>query len=298
VPGAIAVGLALPVFPTVMQGSSSGLVFHISTAGRWVNGALFSWLFGSTQWTRLLDTPAVYVVELGVVGLLGMLEVLHLRRRRSLTPVEQQTVAIAVSVLLLLTFVRPPVGIGNNLYARTLMLAWFALAPFAAGAAVRLARSRLVAGAALVCVVGTCYAEVGYLLQGSLFWPTPKADVEALRWINAHTPRDAVVAIHPDDYQTNYGYWLRRPLVLGSERLAVLFGADPEHYARTVASLSAAYADADPDRAVRDFTALEADVILVRGAGGDPPWMTSACFDIGRPNPAWSVAVKRASCGR
>jgi hypothetical protein len=297
-PGVVGVLLALPTYPTVLRGSSSGLLFHISSAGTWVNGALFSSLFGAYQWTGLLDTPALYAVELGVVGLLGVLQIVHLRRQRGLTPVEQQAAAVAASVLLLLTFVRPPIGVGNNLYARALLLTWFVLAPFAAGAALRFAKRRSVAVAALVCALGTAYAEVGYLLQGSLFWSTPTADVEALRWVNDHTPAHAVVAIHPDDYENNHAYWLRRPLVLGDERLAVLFGARPAHYARTAASLEAAYAEADPERARQDFAALEADVILVRSAGPDPAWMSPACFDVSRPNPTWSVAVRRTSCDR
>jgi hypothetical protein len=296
-PGAAGVLLALPTFPIVLRGSSSGLQFHVSTAGTWANGAVFSSAFGNRQWTGLLDTPALYVVELGAVGLLGVVQILFLRRTRTLTAAEQQAAAVAVSVLLLLTFVRPPVGIGNNLYARTLLVAWFALAPFAAGAALRLATNRLVVIAVLICAAGTAYAQVGYLLQGSLFWSTPTADVEALRWINAHSANRAVVAIRPADYQNNHAYWLRRPLVLGDERLAVLFGADPAHFARTAASLEAAYAEVDPPRARQAFEALEADVVLVRTDTHDPPWLDAACFDVARPNATWSVAMRRPACG-
>jgi hypothetical protein len=193
--------------------------------------------------------------------------------------------------------VRPPIEIGNNLYARALLLVWFVLAPFAAAAASRLGRRRWVAGAVLICALGTCYAEVGYLLQGSLFWPTSKASVEALRWINDHTPARSVVAIRPAEYENNYGYWLRRPLVLGGKRLAVLFGADPQHFDRTAASLEAAYAQADADLARRSFDALEADVILVRSDSLDPGWADSPCFDIAHPNAAWSVVLRNvAAC--
>jgi hypothetical protein len=298
-PGTIGFLAALPIYPVLTRGSSSGLMFYISTAGTWTNGAIFSWLFGASQWTNLLDTPALYLAELGIIGLLGLIQILYLVRARHLTPVQQQAAALVISVLLLLAFVRPPVDIGNNLYARALLLVWFVLAPFAAVAASRIGRRRWLGGAVLICALGTCYAEVGYLLQGSLFWPTSKTSVEALRWINDHTPARSVVAIRPAEYENNYGYWLRRPLVLGGKRLAVLFGADPQHFDRTAASLEAAYAHADADLARRGFDALEADVILVRSDRLNPGWADSPCFDIAHPNSAWSVVLRnRGACAR
>jgi hypothetical protein len=290
------------VYPTLVQGSSSGLIFYISAAGSWSNGAIFSWLFGPSQWTNLLDTPALYLVELGVIGLLGGLQIgyllFRLRGARGVTVVQREAIALVIAVLLLLTFVRPPVEIGNNLYARALLLVWFVLAPFAAAAVGRIGRPRWVTAAVVACVLGTCYAEVGYLLQGALFWSTPKASVEALRWINDNTPRSSVVAIRPEDFENNFGYWLRRPLVLGGKRLAVLFGADPQHYDRTAASLQAAYAETDPELARRHFDALGADVILVRSTGTEPAWAGTSCYDVAHPNASWTVVSRKVSCGR
>jgi hypothetical protein len=298
-PGAIATVLALPVYPTIAQGSSSGLVFHISTAGSWSNGAFVSWLFGEHQWTRLLDTPVLYLMELGAIGLLGTVQILHLVRLRTLTPVQQQTVALIGSVLVLLTFVRPPVDIGNNLYARALLLVWFALAPFAGAALLRIRRARWPAIAVLVSALGTCYVEVGYLLQGAIFWSTSSDAVRALRWINEHAPERALVAIHPADHENNFGYWLRRPFVLGNRRLALLFGANAEHYDRTAAALAAAYAETSPESARAAFDALNADVILVHRRRGDPAWAQAPCFQRAHPNEAWTVVTRdTASCER
>ena len=293
-PGAIGVLLALPIVPVVTRGSSSGLILSTSVAGTWSNGAIFSWLFGAHQWTNLLDTPAVFLVDFGVIGVLGVIQIVRLRRARTMTPVQQQAAAVAVAIMLLVTFVRPPVGIGNNLYARALLLSWFVLAPFAAMPASG-ARRSWVGGAALVCALGTCYAEVGYLLEGGLFWATPKATVEAFRWVNDATPRSALVAIRPGDYESNDGYWLERPVVLGGRRLALLFGANPDRYDRTSLALEAAFAETDAEAARRDFDALDADVILVRRS--DPPWAVGPCFDVAHRNADWTVVLRdRRAC--
>ena len=70
-PGLVAMVLAVPIVPTLVAGSSSGLVLHVSLAGTWSNGAVFSWLFGPQWWTNLLDTPAVYLVDFGIIGVLS-----------------------------------------------------------------------------------------------------------------------------------------------------------------------------------------------------------------------------------
>jgi hypothetical protein len=301
-PGLLGFLLAVPVFPTILRGSSSGLVLHVSSAGSWSNGALFTWLFGPSQWVSLLDTPAVFLMEFGVIGLLAVGQMVRLHRQRVITPAQQLGAVVAVTIMALVTFVRPPIGVGNNLYARALLLSWFLLAPFAAMAATRIGRARWLQAAVLICAMGTGYAQLGYLLEGGLFWATPAESVAALRWVNAHTPRDAVVAIRPTDYENNFGYWLRRPLVLGSRRLALLFGADARHYDDTAARLEKAFSEADARAAHETFTALDADVVLVRipaGAtmGQDPPWAAAPCFDIAHRNRGWTIVLSdRAGC--
>jgi hypothetical protein len=166
-------------------------------------------------------------------------------------------------------------------------------------AAVRLGRSRWTAIAVIVCALGTGYAEIGYLLQGGLFSPTPKASVEALRWMSDNAPRGALVAIHPDNYESNYTYWLERPLVLGGRRLALLFGADPARFDRDADALRAAYAETDPERARPRFDALDADLILVSRDGGEPAWARPPCFDVAFANARWTVVARNlAACAR
>ena len=296
-PGTIGVLLALPIVPVVTRGSSSGLIFYVSLAGTWTNGAIFSALFGAHQWTNLLDTPAVFLIDFGVIGVLGLLHIVRLYRADELTPVQQQAAAVAIAIMVLVTFVRPPLGIGNNLYARTPLLWWFLLAPFAAMAAVHVRRAKWLAAAVLICSIGTAYAEVGYLLEGGLFWATPKPTVAALRWINDFTARLALVAIRPVDYESNVGYWLRRPVVLGSRRLALLFGANREQDHCTSLALDAAFAETDPEAARTAFDRLEADVILVRRAADGPRWATAPCFDVTYRNSEWTVVVRtRTAC--
>ena len=215
-----------------------------------------------------------------------------------MSPVQRDAVMVIGAILLLVTFVRPPVGIGNNLYARAPLLAWLVAAPFAAIRATHLRRARWLVAATLVCACGTVYADLGYLLEGGLFWAAPKEHVEALRWANDNTPRGSLVAIRPRDYGGNEGLWLRRPMVLGGRRLATLFGADPELFGRTRASLEGAYSAPSGMEAARRFDELNADVIYVRRQDGNPAWATPPCFDVGYQNPAWIVVVRtRPACG-
>ncbi|MGE0702356.1 MAG: hypothetical protein AB7F99_00450 [Vicinamibacterales bacterium] len=293
--GAIGVVVALPILPTVAHGSSSGLILRLSAAGTWSNGAFFSWLFGRTQWALLLDTPAVYLFELGVIGLLAF-PFLY-RHARRLDPGQREAAIVAMAVLVLVTFVRPPVDVGNNLYARALLLVWFLLAPFAAARAMELRRARWLRAAVVVCAAGTAYAEIGYLLEGTLFWATPRPAVEAMRWINTNTPRTALVAVRPADYENIYGNWLRRPLVIGGKRLAVLFGADPFLYDRTSEALEEAFSQQTADSARDRFDALDADVMLMKNGGTDPVWATAPCFAIPHRNSEWTVIFReRAGC--
>lgn len=292
--GLLGVLLALPVLPTVAQGSSSGLIIRLSAAGTWSNGAVFSWLFGPTQWALLLDTPAVYFFEFGVIGLLAA--PILWREARGLTPSRREAAVVALAVLVLVTFVRPPIGVGNNLYARALLLVWFLLAPFAAIAAMAHRQVRWLAIAVAVCVAGSAYVQVGYLLEGTLFWATPKPAVDAIRWVNGNTPRTALVAIRPGDYENIYGFWLRRPLVLGGRRLAVLFGVDPGLYDRTSASLEDAFAQQEASAAYARFDALNADVILASRQDPPPAWAAGPCFSLAHENSEWRVILRRRSC--
>jgi hypothetical protein len=292
VPGALGVVLTIPIVPVVTRGSSSGLLFYVSPAGTWSNGALFSWLFGAHQWTNLLDTPAVFLIDFGIIGVLSAMELWRLHRTQSFRPVQREAASIAIAILVMVTFVRPPVGIGNNLYARAPLLAWFILAAFAAASAARAPRARWVTAGVVLCALGTGYAEVGYLLEGGLFWATPNSTVDALRWVDAHTARTAVVAIRPADYQNNDGYWLERPVVVGDRRLAVLFGADPAAYDRTARAVENAFAEPNPAAAARGFDALGATVVLARREVHDPAWVSSPCFDVGYRNVDWTVVLR------
>ena len=86
-------------------------------------------------------------------------------------------------------------------------------------------------------------------------------------------------------------------MVLGGRRLAILFGADPELFGRTEASLERAYQSSSGMEAARRFDDLNADVIYVRHENGDLAWTSPPCFDVGYRNTVWIVVVRnRAAC--
>ena len=69
--GVPAFALSLPVL-WVLAGSPSALELGVSSAGTLLNGALFTALLGDGVVARLLDTPALYLVEFGIIGVLGV----------------------------------------------------------------------------------------------------------------------------------------------------------------------------------------------------------------------------------
>ncbi len=292
---------AAPVLFVLGRGDGHGLVVHVSSAGGWVNGAFASALFGPGLLANLIDSAAVYTVEFGVLGVLAVLEARRLWRGDGLRGHRGHVLALVLSVVLLVTFVRPPVGGPNNLYARPMVLVWFLLAPFAAVYFVRSwggrhvsatadRRGRWIAGAVVLCLLATAYAAVGVVLEGVMFWAAPAGVVEATRWLNANAPAASVVAVHPDDFHSSFGYWLRRPLFLADERHARLFGAAKGEYDESAEALRAAYA-AGPGQAAAEFDALGVThVILGPAASGRASWLDSPCFAITYREAGWIVA--------
>lgn len=310
IPGAGALLLALPVVLVLAAGSAAGgLVVHVSGAGGWVNGAVFSAALGSSWYAGVLDSLAVYALELGLVGVLAAIEIRRLAARERWQPHQRHVVWMVLSLMVCIVFVRPPVGGPNNLYARPLLLVWFLLAPFAAmrwarwsgllpggrggdgGGAARARRRRgaptWAVAALTLCLLANGYALLGVLLEGALFWPTSPPTVEAAAWTNDNAAPGAVVAIAPRDYQSSFGYWLRRPLALADERHAMLFGATAAEYERLASRLEEAREAADPGVVIGALRAVEADLFLVGRAGGDPPWRGSDCFATRFENDEW-----------
>ena len=142
-----------------------------------------------------------------------------------------------------------------------------------------------------LCLLATGYAALGVVLEGSLFWATPPATVEALRWINANASPGAVVAVHPDEFRGRMGYWLRRRLALADRRHALLFGAGEGDYDSAGEALRAAYASPTPEQAAERFDALDAEVALVaNNDAARAPWLGPTCWEIAFDNEAWLVA--------
>ena len=203
------------------------------------------------------------------------------RRRlkgRILTAAQHQAVIMSVAILLLATFVRPPIGEPNNLFARPMLVVWALLACFAADAWCEGGRRRWSRRLGLlVCAGGTALAVVGATLEGAIFWATPRETVAAARWINAETPVGAVVAIDPD--RRDLGHWLRRRVIAADRRHALLFGAAPEEYSAAVRRLHDAYDAFDPGEAWVLLGSLGAEVVVVDLPA--PAWTRPPCFTPG-----------------
>ena len=271
--GVPAFALSLPVL-WVLAGSPSALELGVSSAGTLLNGALFTALLGDGVVARLLDTPALYLVEFGIIGVLGVSCIAGRAWRGALSSPQRTLAIIAVGVLVFVTLVRPPFDGPNNLYARPMLLVWSVLACFAADAWCTATRVGWygVAGVA-IGVVGTVFTVVGVTAE-AVFRTTPPDTVAALQWINASTPRQSVVAYDPA--KGRYGYWLRRPVVIADRRHALLFGATGAEYDAVDRRLRDAYDSDSPTAAARRFDRLGADVIVVDMPA--PTWARRPCF--------------------
>ena len=267
----------------------------------------------------MLDTPAVFLFEFGIIGLLASLEIGRRWRRGDWTTPQLQAAGFIVAVLLLTVFVRPPAGQPNNLYARPLLLVWFLSAPFAASAFLRMGSDRrtyrLLTTATAVCFLGTAYATIGATLEGLLFWSSDTNRVDAVRWLNHNSQPGTVVGIHPEELDSNFGYWLRRPLALGSKRHALLFGAEETDYDDYRQRLASAFAARSSPQAAELFDRLSVEALVVRlqrpsgssgvpsaetattgfqTADGLPIWARPPCFRAGYRNRSWAVLLRQS----
>ncbi len=321
VPGTVAIVLSLPVAVVLASGPGPRFVVGVSAAGGWVNGAVLSATFGAGVLTNIADSVAVYFVEFGVLGLLAVLEIRRHWKKGRLEPHQRHVIAMVVAIVLLVTFVRPPLDGPNNLYARPLVVVWFLLAPFAAmrlaraaGFVIRtggvgegdhalLSRARRPRGAGnaawtmaaiLLCLLASAYALIGVVLEGAMFWSTPPATVEAARWINRNAPASAVVAVHPNEFEPAFGYWLRRPILLADERHALLFGAAPEVYERAAAELGEAFASESPEVGAARFDGVGGGYIVVGADRLANRWGRRPCFEVVHTNERWEI-VRRTT---
>jgi len=287
--------LLAPFIRGLAAGSSPPLGIRISPAGSWINGALFTSLLGDHVVARLLDTPALLVVEFGVIGLLGTLGV-----RRCLSECRSGHVvrlvwaaglAVAVGIL-----VRPPFDEPNNVYARGLLLAWFILAAFGAHEWRRRPHNWAWRIATVVCLLGTVFTPIGLLLEGVSFRGTPADAIATIEQLHAATPPDAIVAI-PEGALSGQAFFLRRRLLSYDERHARIFGAPEGAYEATMTAFADAIASPLPPNAARRLRALDVDVLLSPRDQLLPTWLDSPCLPVVAASGDWVALRVAPDCG-
>jgi hypothetical protein len=295
---ALAGGSAAVLFPYLRgmaAGTSPPLGVQLSFAGSWANGALFTSVLGDTLLARVLDTPALLVVEFGVVGLLGVAGA-----RRGLAAVSDGHVVRVLWAASLGTvvavLVRPPVGEPNNVYARGLLMVWFILAAFAAQEWQRRPRGRTWVGAIVICALGTLFTPIGLLLEGASFRATPQDAVRTIEELHTATPAESIVAI-PEGALPGQAYFLRRRLLAYDSRHARLFGAADGAYEATMTSFRAALAAGTAGDAARRLRALEVDVLLSPRLTLPPRWLQSPCLPLVAASGDWVALRVEPSCG-
>ena len=291
--GASAVLFAMPIFGLFAGASGARLQLDVSAAGTLANGALATSILGDSQLARILDTPAVLAFDLGIVGLLA---VLAIRGRRAGNPAAASgIIAGAGAVILLVTFLRPPVGGPNNLWARGLLIVWFAAAALAAEAWCSMPRRRWMVVGALCAALYAPYAMLGATLEGWLFWATPPADHEVAAWLEANAAPSDTIAYAPEEGPTYLTYWARRRVAFDDARLAGLFGASAAEIVDAEERLRAALGSADRNEAVALLRPLRADWLVYRsdGASFESSTQSECLRTVFRAAP-WTVARVQA----
>jgi hypothetical protein len=234
----------------------------------------------------------VYLVQFGLIGVLGVRGLVRRIRRRTLTDRQRDAAAIAAAIAVLVTVVRPPIGTPNNLFARPLLVVLMVLAGFAAAEWAEPGRRWLRAAALAVSVAGTALAVAGATAEGALFWPTRPDVVGAAHWINGHTPPDAVVA--DASAQPGLGYWLWRRTLVSDRRLAQLFGATAAQYADATERLRDASDAPSSLSAWQRFRDLRADVVLMDAPV--PAWAQPPCFRLADTIGTFVVLMRAPGC--
>jgi hypothetical protein len=276
--------LASPILASLMDSVGQHvepLVAHVSSVGTLRNGAIFTFWLGDSQWTRLLDTPALLLFQLGMIGLLGALGVIRRLRERRWDDLARGHAAAAFAVLVFLVVLRPPLGMDNNLGFRPMLLVWSLLVPFAAEAWFAPARFVFLRWCGVaVCAAALPYAMIGATLEGWLFRPVPPPLVSVARWINEHLPPGSPVALDPDEHPRSFDFFLRRPLIEAEHRRnAFMLGASPDEFESIRRKLREAYVSLDGPDASKRFRELGADVVVARvNASGALPWPMLPCF--------------------
>ena len=290
-----ATGLLLPFIRGLMAGRSPSHGIRLSAAGDWTNGALFSSLLGDNTIARMLDTPALLIVEFGVIGVLG---VLGARRflaehgsRHAVRLVCAAAVTTAVAVL-----VRPPFGGPNNVYARGLLLVWFILAAFGAHEWRQRSRGRGWQIATAVCMLGTLYTPIGLLLEGLSFRGVPADAVAAIERLHAVTSPEDVVAV-PQDVLGGYAFFLRRKLFAYDARHAELFGAPDGAYDATMSAFEAAISTPAAPHAAHRLHTLRIDVLFSPRDALLPTWQDSECLPVVAESGNWVALRVTPDCG-
>ncbi len=296
---ALAGGATAILFPFVRgltAGTSPPLGVRLSAAESWTNGALFSALLGDNIVTRLLDTPALLVIEFGIVGIIG---VLGARRFLAMQPSRHGVRLAWAAGLATVTavLVRPPFGEPNNVYARGLLMVWFILAAFGAHEWQQRSRGRGWKIAAAVCLLGTLFTPIGLLLEGVAFRGTSVDAVATIEQLHERTAPEAVVAI-PEDTLSGRAYFLRRRLLAYDERHARMFGASAGEYEATMAAFRTALAATVPEAAARRLQELQIDVVLSPSDRLPATWQDSPCLAVIARSGSWVAVQITPGCGR
>ena len=288
--GVPAFALSLPVL-WVLAGSRSPLEVGVSSAGTLLNGAIFTALLGDGVVARLLDTPALYLVEFGIVGVMGVTGLVGRASRGSLSSPQRTVAIIAAAVVVLVTLVRLPVDGPNNLYARPMLLVWSLLACFAADAwcaMIRVGPRHLATSPA---------SHWGSSVRRSRCWVLLRRRSSGRHRPTRSRPFGGSTRAHhagrswptiPTGVATATGCADRWSSTTGD--LALLFGATGAEYDTVARRFHDAYDSDSPAEAADRFDRLGADVIVVDIPS--PAWARPPCFLEGYGGPRVGVVTR------
>jgi len=268
--GLIAFVLTLPFLQSLRAYSDrAGFVFHISSCGNILNGALFSELLGKkSQLGHLLDAPIYYILEFGPLLILGVIGFRMVSEKYSnyLNDECWDLLCCALFGPLLYIFIRPPYPGPNNFQGRNALITFVLLSLFAAVAVMESKNKMLKRVGWLILLIGisaNMYEFVGESVSPLFQRKVPACTASALTWIRENTQPDANIQVSGHISVKDFGFFAERSPALADRFHTELFSVKEINYLELKRELNNALHADTAYEAWKELKKTNVDYLLV-----------------------------------
>jgi len=268
--GVLAFVLALPFLQSLRAYSGrAGFIFHISSCGDILNGALFTELMGKkSQMGHLMDIPLYYMLEFGPLLILGVVGFWMVSKKHSVYLKGDcwDLLCCALFAPFVYIFLRPPYPGPNNFQGRNALITFVLLSLFAAVAVTENKNKMFKRVSWLILFIGisaNMYEFLGESVSPLFQRKVPACTASAFKWIRKNTHNNANIQLSGHVDVKDFGFFAERSMALADRFHTELFSVKNIHYLDIKAKLNnALYADA-AYQAWKELKAMNVDYLLV-----------------------------------